>query len=109
MTTPARQNYKICADLRIDTPHLTKSLAILRTGTASNFIRTDVIPSLYEYMLKHGVPPSLNGAKNRPPRMVGQVSFCVGLAKVEAKQRFFDCQRLGAVVIMGCNFWDHND
>lgn len=106
--THPKQFGKVYADLGVNSRLLTKLLTILNTGGGPNFVRNDVFPSRYKRMLEPAALTSPNDANNRPQRAVEQVSLSIRLGKLQAKYGLFVCQRLAAIVILGCKFCDYN-
>lgn len=99
-------NYQVHADPGIDSALLTKRLMILDTGASPSFLRVDMSPGGYERMLEPAILSSVIDGNRRSLRVVAQVSLCLKLEKLQARQRFFVCQQLPAPLILGCEFCD---
>ena len=102
-----KRNYKVYADIGVDTRLLSRRVAILDTGAGPNFIHRDALPPDVE-VLKQGQLPSIADANNRPLSMSGRVDLFVQLGYTRVRAEFLVCERLAAPMIIGADFCDQH-
>lgn len=102
----SKREFKVYADLGIDSRLLTRRLMILHRGLAPNLISIDELPSGYERTLEPVFLPSFSDGNNRPCKLVVYVSPFVRLGKLQAERSFFVYPGRAAPVFLGREFFD---
>ena len=102
----SRRNYKVYADIGLDSNRLTRFLTILDTGAGPNFISRAELPDEVDGLIRHGPLPDICDANSNPLDMIGTVKLPVRLGHFLCLVEFIVCRSLAASAILGADYCD---
>ena len=103
----AKRNYKVYANIGLDTRHMTRFMTVLDTGAGSSFIRLGEIP----HGMRDRIQPlpseaNIRNASGKPVPIMGTIDLQVQIGSTLEKVTFLVADKLAVAVILGCDFCD---